>query len=264
MVAMSDEDVEQVLKNIPEACTLVGAQALSLWMRIFGIEFDEIGVPVTKDIDLLGPPSALYDIQKSWGGTVHLIHESSLSALFGQVHKRISNGTTDYQNVDVIHQVFGLRKSDILKDRVALKYDDHQFFVLHPLHVMEARIKNLKGIPDKKTEHGAFQTKAAIKVANAYLSRLCIKQHLEPTAQQRRDLLRRLNEMSRLACSHTLQGTAKAWGIDLLDIFPLAQIPIPEFLEHQWPRLQAKADSISPSRFEGPTPRLNSVKRPKP
>ena len=130
---------------------------------------------------------------------------------------------------------------------------------------MEARIKNLHGIPDKQTEHGAAQTEAAIRVARAHLLQRC-EAYDGHSQEQRRDLLNGLKAMGKLAMDPQLQGTAKAWGLDLLDIFPVDAIPIPEFVEHQWPRLKAKTEAIAASRLAGhpsdsePLP----TKKPKP
>jgi hypothetical protein len=252
ILPLRPEDFKAILNGIEPDAILIGGQALALWVHILNIKIDnkirnEFN---TKDADFLGSLKSLKGIQKSWAGEIFLMHKRSLSSLIGQVKKFFPEEDA-YRSIDVLHHVLGFSINDIKKSAITIQYENIQFKIHHPLEVLKARLVNVSEIKDKQNVHGVLQIEYAIKVAYEYLSRLInetYKKQLEDTNKRPQKLLEEINKLSKLAMNEKLQGTAKAYNLDVLDAFPIVNLQkikgIELFFEKRWPQIQTKANAI--------------------
>ncbi len=257
ILPLRPQDVERIVRYIPDECVMVGGHVLIFWAEAFGIPFisHTEKTNVTKDMDFYGKEYLIDIIADNWNGRTRLISEIMDTSLIGQVIKKADDGY-GYRVVDVLKKVFALKEEIFVKRAVKVPYHGHSLRVLHPIDLLKARVENVYGIKKKHTQHNADQMGLAIDVAREFL-KLRVKQYNLKPVQARVDvLIADLREIARFAVHERLQGTAKAWNLDLLDAFPLLELDgirsieeVALFLDEEWPKIIEKAGSVK--KIEG-------------
>lgn len=94
------------------------------------------------------------------------------------------------KQIDFLGSIVGLKTEGIQQRAVVLTLaDGTRIRVLHPLDVLESRLKNLAELPSKRDPHGIAQAHLAIDVTRCFLEHLARE---EPAR-------RRLNALERVA-----------------------------------------------------------------
>ena len=158
--------LQRILALAGEEMVLVGGQALALWAAIHDV-LPPVSA-ITKDVDFIGSQSDVRRIASGIAGKAIFPHERSLTLLMGQVSKALPGD--NYVNIDVLFRVYGDVSTEAIKARaVAVGIDGISIKVMHPLDVLQGRLENLYGIPEKQDEHGLAQLILAIEVVQKFL-----------------------------------------------------------------------------------------------
>lgn len=102
--------------------------------------------------------------------------------------------------------------------------------VLHPLDVLESRLKNLAQLPSKRDPQGIAQAYLAIDVVSHFLEQLL-------TEEPARRLLDALERVARIAQEKTLETVFHDFALDPLAAVPADRVPSEEFRTRRWPQI---------------------------
>ena len=109
-----------------------------------------------------------------------------------------------------------------MSDGVAIK-------LLHPLDVLESRLRNLDSIPARRNAIGVAQARLAVSVVRAFI------EDLMDGGQDPRKMRQAVKRVERIALDTRLTKIALTYDIDVLAAIPVERIAYPRFHELQWP-----------------------------
>jgi hypothetical protein len=240
--------IQRVLECAGPDLVLVGGQALAFWASYFDVPQPAGLAPaISRDVDFFtadaANSAALAGFARAIGGRIRLQEMETVTALIGQA-MATAPGEKIY-NVDLLHQVIGLDRGEILKHAVDVSVPGSQatLRVLHPVHVLQSRNANLHVLEVKQDAIGQKQFALAIAVTRAYLEdRIDAigKLHGLGERQRQRGALAAIRRVLEYAGEDAARKNAQRYGLHLADAIPAWCIASPEFWEKQWPHLRER------------------------
>lgn len=216
--------LDAFLQGMGTDMVLVGGQALAFWMDRYGIA--STTASISNDGDALGPLECAQRIAANLRAALLTPDSNALTSLVAQI--RIPAGSAGkVRNIDVLHLLFtvsGLRKSReftqaVWRDSVEIEWKPgHRIRVMHPLHVLDARVQNAVGLLEAKGPHVVTQAIWAVDVA-----REAIRRVLQQPAENER-LGAFIRQVYNLARSRAGRQLLRQHGIEVLDAIPLEEI----------------------------------------
>jgi hypothetical protein len=246
---VTEEQLERILSATGARMILIGGQALAFWAAYYRVPPPIIAI--TKDVDLLALPSRDVDLigsrddvkrlANSLSATAHFPNERALTALVGQVRKHLPSG--DYINIDVLHRVYGDITNKAIESRaVDVDTGAGRVRVMHPMDVLQGRLENVHGIPEKQDEHGRAQLELAIEMTRHFLADIA----QQGAEKKRPPVLAHVSRIEKMATSDAGRKVAHRHGLfvaDAIDPAPLAQVA--SFVTRKLPQL---LELMSPAR----------------
>ena len=142
------DEVERILRACGTDALLVGGQALATWAVHYGIQpVDELSRSVTMDADFIGTSDIAHALQRSLGPPWKL-RKGTLDDVGGQVAKVYAKAGDGIKQVDFLSGIVGLETAAVRKRAAEITLRDGvAISLLHPLDVLESRLRNLDSIP---------------------------------------------------------------------------------------------------------------------
>jgi hypothetical protein len=103
--------------------------------------------------------------------------------------------------------------------------------LLHPLDVLESRLRNLDALSSKQNAVGVAQARLAVSVVRAF-----IEDYMN-AAGDPRTVRQAVKRVEKLALDSRLSRVAFTYDIDVLAAVPVERIAYSRFREEQWPRV---------------------------
>ncbi len=229
------ELLERILELAGMDMVLVGGQALAFWAAYYRIPASPIAV--TKDVDFLGTRADVERLAHGLGAKATFRRQRDLTLLAGQIEKELSTG--DYINIDVLSGVYGdLSTADIAKRAVVSESPVGKFRVMHPLDVLQGRLENVYGIPEKQDEHGIAQLQLAIAMVREFLRDIGSQETKRAGKPDRPVTLRHVRRIESLALSDAGRKVAKRYDIHIADaIDPTSLLHLKALVTRKLPQL---------------------------
>ena len=232
---LTPEEVERILRACGSVALLVGGQALAAWAVHYGIQpVGQLSRVVTMDADFIGTSAHAHALQRSLGQRWKL-RKGTLDDVGGQVAKVYSKTADGIKQVDFLSGIVGL-DTDAVRRRAAqiTMPDGVPVNVLHPLDVLESRLRNLDSIPAKRNAIGVAQACLAVNVVRAF-----IEDYMDGGNDPRK-VRQAVKRVERIALDTRLAQVALTYDIDVLAAIPVERIAYPRFHELQWPKILAR------------------------
>jgi hypothetical protein len=232
-VALTDGEIDLILHHCNGRALLVGGQALAFWTQHYHIKLHgELAISVTSDADFIGTAQharELAKVLKPEGWRYWQPSPEEATSQTAKLSKRIEG--FGIKQIDFLDGIVGLKTDGIERRAVALELaDGARLRVLHPMDVLESRLKNLAELPSKRNPHGIAQAHLATEVAKCFLEQLL----REAPARRLLDAVERL---AQIAGQKSLQGVFHDHGIDILGTVPANRIPNEAFRAKRWPQI---------------------------
>lgn len=218
--------LDAFLQDMGTDMVLVGGQALAFWMDRYGIA--SAAATISNDGDALGNLERARRIAANLRAALLTPQDNALTSLVAQI--RIPTGAAGkVRNIDVLHLLFtvsGLRKSRdftqaVWRESVEIEWKPgHRIRVMHPLHVLDARVQNAVGLLQAKGLHVVTQAIWAVDVAREAFRRV-----LRQPAEHGR-LGGMIRQVHNLARSRAGRQILREHGIEVLDAIPVEEIRI--------------------------------------
>lgn len=257
-IALTEEEIDQILRSCAGRALLVGGQSLAFWAQYYQVKpLGVLSVNVTSDADFVGTAQVARDLSQSlkplgWRYWQPSVDDATTQT--AKLSKRIEG--QGIKQVDFLGSIVGLKTEGIQRRAVVLNLANGiRVRVLHPLDVLESRLKNLAQLPSKRDSQGIAQAHLAIDVMRCFLEQLL-------SEESPRRLLDAIERVVRMAQEKSLEGVFHDYEINLLDAVPADRVSSEEFRTHRWPqiltlmteqrrayaqRTQRRAESVSKS-----------------
>lgn len=238
-VHLNDHQSEIVFKSIAASgSVLVGGQALQLWIDYYNLPIND-DTNVTIDTDILGDLNSLDQlsiglIKSGESITPKKQTPKVISALVGVI---TIHNDDDVSTIDVIHKIAGMDKHAVIRRAVELTLKETTFKVMHPIDVMESRLRNVSMFEDRRSNpRYILQCELSCQVVSAYLSRLI--------SDGQENLALKAVEAIVIIAKTEPGKMARKLGIDLFDFIPLAEFKNENFLAIRAPQLRGEIPRI--------------------
>ena len=229
MILKPDDAARLIAKTHSDRTVLIGGQAVSFWVKYFGLETKFPAL--TQDIDYLGTQAAAKFISSRLGARLKAATFDDATPISAVMLVPL-DGYPEPIVVDYMASVVGLSTTDIEKSAVTVQLEDQKLKVLHPLLLLQSKIWNLYRIEGKRTPEGIEQARLSIAIAAAYVVKL---------NSTKRDLLNSIEKIARFAATAPALYARDHFQLNCLDAIPAAVFEegvLPrEFHEQRWPRL---------------------------
>lgn len=234
-VALTTDEVERILRACGPDALLVGGQALATWTVYYGIQpIGELSQVVTTDADFIGTSAIAHAMQRSLGQPWKL-RSGTMDDVGGQVAKIYAKTADGIKQVDFLSGIVGLDTAAIRRRATAISLPDGvSIHVLHPLDVLESRLRNLESLPAKRNAIGVAQARLAVRVVRAFLEDFMEGGNDPRTARQA------IKRIEKIALDTRLAQVALTYDVDVLAAIPVERIAYLRFHEQQWPRIIAQ------------------------
>ena len=233
-LALTEEEVSEILRTCDGEALLVGGQALAFWAQHYQITpLGVLAQHVTSDADFLGSAATARELAEALrphGWRYWPVSMDDATAQTAKLSKRIEG--EGIKQIDFLGSIIGLA-TDRIKQRAVVLHlaDGTRLQVLHPLDVLESRLKNLAVLPSKRDRQGVAQAQLAIDIVRSYLEQLI-------AAGDLRQLLSAIERVARIALDKTLDAVFHEFRLDLLSAVPADRVPSEEFQTRRWPQIR--------------------------
>ncbi|MGH8148730.1 MAG: hypothetical protein ACRETB_01955 [Steroidobacteraceae bacterium] len=236
-LALSDDELAEILRASEKIAILVGGQALSVWARYYQIAIPAaLTAIVTRDADFIGSAEAALIVKgglSNKGWKLEQVRAGAPSPVTAQLTLQTENGIKE---IDFLGSIVGLHTDDVRKRAVPLGLPGGSgVTVLHPLDVLASRLHNLAEIPEKRDDKGVAQAELAISIAGAFL-RDTLAHRME------RELFNQIERIRIIVTSDAIASVCRRHALDVLSCVPLDQITSEKFKHRRWPQIQREVE----------------------
>lgn len=235
---LTTDEIERILRVCGPHALLVGGQALAAWAVYYGVQpVGELSRVVTMDADFIGTSDIAEELQRSLGAPWKL-RKGTLDDFGGQIAKVYATLPEEgVKQIDFLSGIVGL-DTDAIRTRASrLTWEDGTTIqILHPLDVLESRLRNLDALASKQNAVGVAQARLAVSVVHAF-----IEQFMDEAGDPR-TVRQAVKRVEKIALDTRLSAVAFDYEIDVLAAIPLERIAYPRFHEQQWPKILERLD----------------------
>jgi hypothetical protein len=234
-VALTPEEIRAILSVCGSRALLVGGQALAFWAAHYSVEaVGELSGKITSDADFIGTRHVAEKLRAAMNWTIWLPSIDDMTEQTAKVTTQVSGGGV--KQVDFLRAVVGLDTVQIQSRAVEATLPSGAIVrILHPLDVLESRLRNLQALPSKRNAAGIAQAELAVGVVGAYLDQLLM------SGDGSRVVLDSVERVIAMALEKRLIPVMVDYNIEPLSAVPWSKINAAEFQAKRKPQVLALA-----------------------
>ena len=236
-LALSDDEVTEILHASENLAILVGGQALSLWATYYRVALPPfLTANVTRDADFIASVDAALAVKagltnKGW--RFEQVAPGALSPVTAQLTLQTESGVKE---IDFLASIIGLHTDDVRRRAVKLTLPNGCVVtVLHPLDVLASRLHNLAEIPAKRNAKGVAQAQLSIGITAGFLR--------DTGGRSERDFFNLIERLKNIVTHDKIAPICRQFSLDVLSCVPLDSISNENFKAIRWPRIQHEVAS---------------------
>lgn len=232
-VALTPAESAAILALCDEEALLVGGQSLAFWALYYRLEpTGVLGKHITTDADFIGGPAAAKRLNARLNWTLWLPTPGDATPQSAKLTQRV--GASGVKQIDFLYSIHGLDTAAVQQRAVPVRLPGQSTVrILHPLDVLESRLRNLQTLPSKQNAVGAAQAQLALQVARAFIEELI------NGADTRKRVLQAVERIAALAHDKALLDVLARYALEPLEAIPAERIAIEGFQEKRWPQIIA-------------------------
>ena len=172
-VALTPDEVQEILAHCGPHALLVGGQALALWAAVYEVTPPKVlAAAISSDADFIGNAELARKLGralKHWDLWKPRIDDATVQT--AKLTRTVEGGI---KQIDFLGSIAGLNTEAVQRRAVTITLvSGVELRVLHPLDVLESRLQNLLLIPEKRGAVGIAQAQLAVKIAKGFFKSLC-------------------------------------------------------------------------------------------
>jgi len=237
-VALTQADTEQILAFCDSEALLVGGQSLAFWALFYQLQPTGIlGEYITTDADFIGTQAVAKRLNQRLHWTLWLPAPGEATPQTAKLTRKVDpNGV---KQIDFLHSIHGLDTVAVQKRGVTVQLEPGAVIrILHPLDVLESRLRNLQTLPSKQNPVGVAQARLAILVIRSFIEELVTSNN------NRKRVLQAVERVAALAHDKALLNIFGRYALDPLEAVPADAISTEEFRSKRWPQIIATAQAL--------------------
>lgn len=234
-LALSAEEVAQILRHCDGQALLVGGQSLALWAQRYALPRPEVlAMAVSNDVDFLGSSRVARALHQSLAGSNWKLWEPGMDQPTSQTAKLSQSLPDGIKQIDFLDGLIGMSAAAVQGRGVQWQLPDgKRLRIMHPLDVLESRLKNLALLLARRNAHGIEQARLAIEVVRHYLLEML-------GAGRLRDVFEAAERLEEMSVDGELVGMYEEYALDALAAVPVGDIPHGAFHTEHWPRIETR------------------------
>jgi hypothetical protein len=238
VIAPTSEEVGEVLTHCGEAALLVGGQALAFWALRFEIKpVGKLAAAVTVDIDFIGSAKVAVSLARSLGWRLTVLTRENPTNQVAQLTKIIPG--VGVKQIDFLNAILGLQTKRVEQRAVKVTFPNGaRIRVLHPLDVLESRLRNILLLQAKKSAAGVAQVALAISVTASFF-RSVIEEGVD-----KRVIHDAIERVAKLALNRRLAKICVDNDLNLLLAVPSAAVSGTQRQSGRWQQIAAAEAKI--------------------
>jgi len=212
---------------------------MATWAQYYDIQpVGELSRVVTMDADFIGTNEIAKALRRSLGKPWKL-RMGTLDDAGGQVAKVYATVPGEgIKQVDFLSGIVGLDTEDVRRRAAVIRLADGiTVHLLHPLDVLESRLRNLDSLAAKRNAIGVAQARLAVSMVRAF-----IEDYMDVGGDPR-TVGQAVKRVEKLALDTRLCQVAFSYDVDVLAAVPVERIAYPRFHEKQWPKVLARLEA---------------------
>ena len=242
-IALTQDEVREILAQCGPHALLVGGQALALWVSVYDVTPPKLlAASISSDADFIGTA----DLARKLGHTLKhwKFWRPELGDATPQTAKltwTVEGGVTQ---IDFLGAIAGLDTAAVQRRAVLLTLASGiELRVLHPLDVLESRLQKQHLNTGNRHAEGIAQAHLAVRVTQGFLVRM-----IEEGASAR-VVFDAIERVGQIATNKRLTGVMLDYEIDVLSAVPVEKIAQSDFRTKRWPQI-AKAAQEQKRKYQ--------------
>jgi hypothetical protein len=169
IVALTGEEVGEVLTHCSESALLVGGQALAFWATHYAVKPAGIlATAVTTDVDFIGSAKVAANLGRSLGWQLWMPSSNDPSPQVAKLTKTVPG--VGIKQIDFLDAILGLQTTRVEQRAVKVTFPNGaRIRVLHPLDVLESRVRNILLLTSERNKTSVAQAALAITITRRFL-----------------------------------------------------------------------------------------------
>jgi len=230
-VALTPEEVQEILAHCGPHALLVGGQALALWAAVYDVTPPPVlAGAISSDADFIGNVQLarkLGHALKLWDFWQPAPDDATTQT--AKLTRTVANGI---KQIDFLDGIAGLDTQAVQRRAATITLaSGADLRVLHPLDVLESRLQTLRLIAGKRNAGGIAQAHLSVGIARSFLLRL-----IEEAAGTR-VIFDAIERIGQIATNKRLTGVMLDYNLDVLSAVPAERIEQSAFRTKQWPQI---------------------------
>lgn len=230
-IALTSEEVAEILTHCGDTALLVGGQSLAFWATRYSIKpFGILAAAVTSDVDFIGSAEVANNLGRSLGWQVWLPAPDDPTAQVAKLTKTIHG--VGIKQIDFLSSILGLQTNRVEQRAVKVTFPNGaRIRVLHPLDVLESRLRNLLILRSQQIAARVAQAGLAISVTASYLRSLIAE------GTEIRVIHDAVERIAKIALNKRLAEVCVQHDLDPLHAVPSASLPGDDFKSRRWQQI---------------------------
>jgi hypothetical protein len=230
-IALTPDEVQEILAHCGPHALLVGGQALALWATVYEVTPPKVlAAAISSDADFIGNAELARKLGralKHWD-----LWKPSFDDTTVQTAKLTRTVEGGIKQIDFLGAIAGLNTEAVQRRAVTITLvSSVELRVLHPLDVLESRLQNLLLIPAKRGVVGIAQAQLAVKIAKGFFNRLIME------GASTRVIFDAVERIGQIATNKRLTSVMLDYEIDVLSAVPVEKIDHAHFRMKRWPQI---------------------------
>lgn len=230
-IALTTDEVREILAQCGPHALLVGGQALALWASVYAVTPPKVlAASISSDADFIGNATLarkLGEALKGWDFWKPTLDDATPQT--AKLSRTVKGGV---KQIDFLGAIAGLDTAAVQRRAVVITLiSGVELRVLHPLDVLESRLQNLLLIPEKRHAAGIAQAHLAVRVANAFQARRIAE------GASLREVLDAIERIGQIATNKRLTSVLLDYEIDILSAVPIETVDHAAFRMKRWPQI---------------------------
>ena len=168
-IALSSEEVAEILTHCGDTALLVGGQALAFWAARYAVKaVGVLATAVTSDVDFIGTAKVAANLGRSLGWQIWVPARGDPTAQVAKLTKTIPG--VGIKQIDFLNSILGLQTNRVEQRAAKVTFPNGaRIRVLHPLDMLESRLRNILIQNSQQAAVRVAQASLAISVTGSYL-----------------------------------------------------------------------------------------------